>query len=1347
MGLERRQHFRVPFEHEADLVVANRVYGCLVHDFCPGGLLVELVSHGGHQPEGLDGVTFGTLVDVQLSIGPEFGNKRLQIIAEIRHQSRGMVGLQFHSISESTLALLKQMTDYHEKCRQYTASNPVSNSRSRYGSNTLHKLITGYRQVILQRLPIALEHTLKTVCEKLLSEINATADPRLRADYDLSFQMIDRRGAWIADQVSQKVIDRLAAIIDQNSPPPIPDKQDNTSQIKLEVLDKDAFEDWLAVNVAIRTIENELGHDLGKIADILTNVSGQKFDVQSCPVGPENIVKTLSTVFNNLELPSATQPVMFKAVGRVLQNELKDIYAVLVAGARRIGIQVEPETSSSVTANPPSDSPDPLKASGSANDKGQGENSSGKPVLVEAHHTLPHHLQQTREQSNLIPANNVSTVALSSNPHIQPLPGAVGFSAAPYGFLTSPFTSAEVQTVEGLSKKRLELTTRTLRNLINLNTSVSKGGTLSDSSHRFVKLEADARLVGDLEKDALVNAVSSLQKLLENRQEANRLKGKSLEYQLNSVLAVEAGGRSIAGEDQDIIRITDQLFKSMQHQQGVSDGLKQWIEKLKLAMLKVILLDSSFFGNAEHPARRFINQLGKLGPVKPGANRRLDRLLEAFTSRVINHYKGDNTIFGDLLEEVGVLVERQEKAFARNFDRIARAYEGQQQLAKARKNVVDAISERITGKRIPRVVFDFIENAGWKHYLVITLLREGEQSESWQESIRVIDILLHWIGGDAFPYPGSCEFEIDLEAPTLLQMLDRELTTSGQTGYKQVLDQLKKHLFEQVEPEWLDVESYRWTGEGAEEVQKLSTSEKLKVVGRWQRKAVSLSIGDWIEYSGEGEEPQRMRLAWSGTNFYRFVFVSSHGLKDVDILLEDFSAGLEDGRFRILDEDQVPIVDQGLHNMVQSVYKDLAGQASCDPLTGLLNRQEYERYVDRAVADAITNKESYYVIYVDIDQFRVVNNSYGYQVGDNLLKHVARLISSTVPDDVICARLGGNEFGLIYRNQKQKVISSLNRVRLAVMETPFAWENNLIYVTVSIGVGEMIPQSDNIDSVLRKAYLASELAKEQGRNRIVEYALHDKDQCRQDEIMNWVKRIETSLDEFLVLKCQEIRPIRSANNKSHYEVLLGVKDNQGNLLPPINLIEAAERYGRMSKIDRWVVGNALDWMEQNPGVVANLDGLSINLSGTSIGNEAFLEFILDKLSDTGAPLEKVCFEVTETAAVTSLTDACEFIAAVKRKGCKFALDDFGTGLSSYAYIQRLPVDLLKIDGVFIRNIINNKKDEALVRSINDLAHFMGMQTIAEFVENDEILGLLGDIGVDKAQGFGVHKPVLLEALN
>ncbi len=236
----------------------------------------------------------------------------------------------------------------------------------------------------------------------------------------------------------------------------------------------------------------------------------------------------------------------------------------------------------------------------------------------------------------------------------------------------------------------------------------------------------------------------------------------------------------------------------------------------------------------------------------------------------------------------------------------------------------------------------------------------------------------------------------------------------------------------------------------------------------------------------------------------------------------------------------------------------------------------------------------------------------------------------------------------------------------------------------------------------------------------------------------------------LQLRCQQIKPLNGQRQDLvHYEILLGVEEGEKDkrvLIPPAKFIEAAERYNRMQDVDRWVVINTLEWMMAQPQKLEKLHGLSINLSGNSLSDESFLDFLADQFSRLTVPTDKICFEVTETATISSLAKAAVFIREVKSMGCEFALDDFGTGMSSYEYLKHLPVDYLKIDGCFIKDIVNSSFDFAVVKSINEIGHFMGKKTIAEYVENQDILDLLKEIGVDYAQGFGVEKPKLLNAI-
>ena len=274
-------------------------------------------------------------------------------------------------------------------------------------------------------------------------------------------------------------------------------------------------------------------------------------------------------------------------------------------------------------------------------------------------------------------------------------------------------------------------------------------------------------------------------------------------------------------------------------------------------------------------------------------------------------------------------------------------------------------------------------------------------------------------------------------------------------------------------------------------------------------------------------------------------------------------------------------------------------------------------------------------------------------------------------------------------------------------------------------------------------------AKDAGRNRLQEYELGDSAMMRRHGAMEWVTQLDKALDDDrLILNCQRISPINGSGNgaDSHYEILLTMLDELGDTMPPGDFIIAADTYNRMTAIDRWVIERVLGWMADHKDKLDNFGGFAINVSGHSVNDETFPDFVLEQFSKSQAPTGKVCFEITETAAIANLENAVDFMNRMKIIGCKFSLDDFGTGLSSYSYLRNLPVDYVKIDGVFVKDIANNPGDYAVVRSINEIGHYMGKRTIAEYVESDDVLKRLQEIGVDYAQGYQIEKPRLLADL-
>ncbi len=317
-------------------------------------------------------------------------------------------------------------------------------------------------------------------------------------------------------------------------------------------------------------------------------------------------------------------------------------------------------------------------------------------------------------------------------------------------------------------------------------------------------------------------------------------------------------------------------------------------------------------------------------------------------------------------------------------------------------------------------------------------------------------------------------------------------------------------------------------------------------------------------------------------------------------------------------------------------------------------------------------------------------------------------------------------------------------MRAGVEGIRFEWNDKVFQPTISIGIVEIHHGLEDVNALMRIADSACFAAKSSGRNRAHLFISTDLLSSRQTAMMSWVSRINRCLEENrLELRLQRIAPIASDDAHHHHEVLLAVIDEDGQPGSPFEFIQAAEAYGRIQAVDHWVVSTMLGWLRDHPERLEDVGGVAINLSGASVGDERFLEFLLGEIRACGVDPARLGFEVTETVTVSSLEAASEFIAEVRAAGCPFALDDFGSGMSSFAYLRTMPVDYLKIDGVFVKDIATNTSDHAMVKSINEIGHFLGKKTIAEYVENDEILEKLREIGVDYAQGWSISKPIPL----
>ncbi|EWH12178.1 PAS/PAC and GAF sensor-containing diguanylate cyclase/phosphodiesterase [Catenovulum agarivorans DS-2] len=435
-----------------------------------------------------------------------------------------------------------------------------------------------------------------------------------------------------------------------------------------------------------------------------------------------------------------------------------------------------------------------------------------------------------------------------------------------------------------------------------------------------------------------------------------------------------------------------------------------------------------------------------------------------------------------------------------------------------------------------------------------------------------------------------------------------------------------------------------------------------------------------------------------------------------------------------------------LRDMTQSerLRKKLNFQASYDVVTKLLNRHKFEEMLNESVHNAKMEQRSHVLCLIDLDRFKLINDSAGHAAGDQLLYEVGSIFRSYLRKTDVCARIGGDEYGIIlFDAHLEHGLTIFEKILSQIKEYRFIWGGKIHSIGASFGITQITSDTHNAAEARREADAACYMAKNIGMNNLRVFDVNNEKLNNHHQAPRWAARINDALvnDKF-VLFFQRINPTCGKSEREHIEILLRMQDKDGILLSPNMFLPAAERFRLTPKIDRWVIKRVFRWISSRPQLWQKVT-LSVNLSGESLNDEKLFSYIIDLHEKIGFPPETICFEVTETAAVANLVVGRELITKLQAHGFTFALDDFGKGFSSYSYLQNLPAEYVKIDGGFVKQMTENVRDREIVRSIHQISAVMGMKTIAEYVEDDSILEALREIGVDYAQGFGIQKPAEL----
>lgn len=801
----------------------------------------------------------------------------------------------------------------------------------------------------------------------------------------------------------------------------------------------------------------------------------------------------------------------------------------------------------------------------------------------------------------------------------------------------------------------------------------------------------------------------------------------------------------------EALDVVDQFFCSIADSPRLNEHTRAQMHHLEVPVLKVVLRDREFFDDADSPVRGVINRLAQLGVRGGRANPVLQKRVESVVQQINQDFEQDPRVFTSAGIELDKLIERQNTVYRRNVERVTAAAEGAQKVTQAKEIVSEALARRLDGRRIPKAVVTLLDG-GWRDLLSLTWIRQGADSDLWREYLSVLDSLMAYAHDPSAP----------LNLRDLLRIIQEGLASisSNHMPSSHIRNELKQFLTNRKATiEWVDMPASRPDDEIGQSPQRHEKSS----LQRWISRAQKLQTGDWVRNQENPDQPLYIRLVWIAREFSRFVFVNHQGMRVVELTLEALADRLKRGILIPDSQYERPLMDESIDRMVRQVYDQLSWASSHDDLTGLLARREFERMLAQYLAqpgetqvselqasepeprEKQTSESHPSLVLLDLRQFRLLNDAAGHRAGDDALHRVAGMLREQLDNSVPVARLDGNEFAFLVPAATAN--AKVKQIIAAIEAIEFKFGGGSYQLSACAGIAPVLPALVTAERWLRAAGEACHRAREQGNGGVTTYSLDARAQAHQEQIAARISGLGSLRDDQMLLRCQKIIPLHTeAIMSAQYEVLISMYDDSGNLITTSEFVRMAERYNRMQAVDRWVVGHMLDRLRDADSNAAAWGGVCINLSGFSLNDASLLEFIYEKLGEKDAPIERLWFEITEASAINNLQEVAEFMVELKELGCRFCLGNFGSGPRSIEYMRSLPVDLIKLDGAFIRHVATSETDRAVVRSMVDMAHYTRREVIASEVEDRETLDTLRTLGLDYAQGYAIERPQLLDTV-
>jgi diguanylate cyclase (GGDEF)-like protein len=815
---------------------------------------------------------------------------------------------------------------------------------------------------------------------------------------------------------------------------------------------------------------------------------------------------------------------------------------------------------------------------------------------------------------------------------------------------------------------------------------------------------------------------------------------KQLEHELSNP---PSGDNKLDPMVSAAISTGEELVSALRDDPLIPSELKDLLNRMEIQIIQEVVNDPSLLENSKHPVRQLLATIESLAPYLTVGHlmnqiremSKISQLLDAIDCHKLSSVS-------DVTQALENLKHTQLEKFHRNRQLAIEHCKKKQQHIVAESEVYKYISQQFLSKSISCVI-ERLFQFGWINLLIQTYAIEGKESTAWKAYSRVLEIL-----EKLFPTTSTNHDMSESRIRDLISLIRKgfrdypvypedsrafavELQTALLRG-----GEAARHFYTQrvlanegYLAQFFSDKNIKIDDRVVSEVDQVSLN-----------RVKSLKLDTWMVADSD---KRMIFLAWKNSDSSRFLFVDGNGMKTLDVTDIELAKSVISGDYTVVQDRVQPIVDRAIDRILLTSFNQIKDESSFDLLTGLLNRRGFERQL-HALSVGEETTEKHVLVLLDLDKFHVVNDLCGLEGGDQLLQTVSSILSSYLTEGSLAARIGDDEFALLIKNADLDAgYQNAESLRRAIKEYNFSWNDRLIPVSASFGVVLIdVRQQANTSELLQAAKSACHMAKEAGRNCTRLFSASDTAYQKHMQIIQTIPTIQEALtNDRMVLYAQPIVPLKEgAGLTTHYEILLRILDDRGRPQAPQSFIKIAEQYDLMRAVDRWVIDHFFEAiMPFEDGVLGEV-GFSVNLSTKSVVDREFERYLKQCIIDSPVAAEQIGFEVTETALARDIEETVAFMNEVRSMGCSCYLDDFGSGFASFSYLKDFPVNFVKIDGIFVREMIQNTSDLAMVISIMELAHFMDKMVIAEHVSDASIGKALREMGVDYAQGYHFGRP-------